>query len=526
MTKNVFSKAIASVLVVAICMVAVFACAVSATTERTAVCAVTGAAYDVGAKDSYVTAEVNFASEVPFTAGSFVVSAADLTLNECSVAQSEGGTAPEVYINVSNKKILFAGFQENAENDFKSYTSLTLILKFTVSNYQSVEKAPAGCQWAVNVTDIDITNTAEETYATDDASGSIHVHNFGAGSGTNIQTSTCSICGATHVEVADTTGIGTNTLADTKKANITFSKTGDTVLNALVAKGTIDAGGYDNVYFVYEYKGDDADPVKATTTYKADDTVTLGGTVYYRFPLYGDAGVGRISREYTGNFVTVKSGTVTVSSDTWNYSIMKYAADIINGDFSADIKNYSEALLDYGYYTAEKLGFSTAAYATCGATVPTGVTNADLPSSKKATTNSGTDNNWGIGGISVTTGFKPKMNIRFDQATLNNKSSVTIKVTVDSKLKYYKEVAVSALVVNPKGAVGAIAEDTYILSDIPTKYLTGDIAICAKSGANDSAKIVYYSYGRYAKAKQGTGEGNVFQALVNWSHYLNVAYPG
>ncbi len=507
MTKKVFSKAIAVAVIAAMCMVAVFTGAVSAE-NRTATCTVTGSAYDVGAKDSYVTAEVTFASGTAFTAGSFTVAATGLTFVDCSVAQSTGGDAPEVYLNVSNSKVLFAGFTESATNDIKSYTSLTLVLKFTVNSAQSVEQAAAGTSWTVNVTGIDITNTAEETYTTANANGTIHVHNYGSAStANNITTTTCSICGATHAEVAETTGLTENTLAATKKANVSFTATGDTVLNALVEKSVIDAGAYDDVYFIYQYKGDATEPIKATSV--SAGTVNLSGTDYYVFPCTGDAGIGRISRNYKGNFVTVKGSTVTVSAD-WEYSILAYAQTLMTEGSAAE-QNYAKALINYGYYTTDALGYDTADYT--GA--PLSLADAALPASKSAVA-TGTDGDWNIAGISVTTGFKPKMNIRFNAATLSNKDTVTIKVTASDKLVYFKEVATSALT--------GTGSDTYILSDIPTKYLNGDIVIGAKASGTESAKTIAYSYGKYAKARQGKADANVFQALINWAYYLGQAF--
>lgn len=511
MSKKTISKAIAVICVMALCLTALFTGAVSAE-ARTATCTVTGYAYDVGAKDSYVTAEIKFESATAFTAGSFTVAGEGLTFNDCSVGQSTGGDAPEVYLNVSNKKILFAGFSESATNDIKSYTSLTLVVTFTVSDGQSVEKAAAGKSWAVNVSDIDITNTAEETYTTASASGSIHVHNFGSPStANNVTTTTCSICGKTHAEVADTTGLTGNDLAATKKASVSFTATGDTVLNALVAKSVIDAGAYDNVYFIYQYKGDDAEPIKGTAVKSDTNTVNVGGTDYYVFPLYGDAGIGRISRNYSGNFVTVKGSTVTVSG-LWEYSILAYA-QTLSTEGNADEQNYAKALINYGYYTTEALGYDTAAYT--GA--PLSLADAALPASKSAVA-TGTDESWSIAGISVTTGFKPKMNIRFNAATLSSKDTVTIKVTANDKLVYWKEVAVSSLT--------GTGSDTYILSDIPTKYLNGDIVIGAKNGDTESAKTITYSYGKYAKARKdrSAADANVFQALVNWAYYLGIAF--
>ncbi len=505
MTKKVFSKAVAAVLVAAMCMVMVFTGAVSAA-SKSATCTVTGGSYEVGAKDSFVIAEVTFASSDEFTAGSFVATGSGLTLVECSPAVDMGGDAPEVYINVSNKKVLFAGFTESATNDIKSYSSLTLILKFTVSDGQSLEKAAAGKTWTVNVTDIDITNTAEDTYTTPNTSGSIHVHNYGSATTANgIKTTTCSICGATKAEVVSTTGLSSNTLADTKYASLTFDKEGNTVLNALIPSSKLPAG---KVYFIYSYKGDDAEKVTATAV---DAGTDASGN--HLFPCAGDAGVGRISRQVTGNFVVVNGNTVTVSAE-WTYSIKQYAETLASTGTATE-KNYAKALVNYGYETTKILGYDTSAYTT----THYDITNWSLPASKSAE-KVGNDPDWTIAGVSVKTGFKPKMNIKFNAATVANKDTVTIQIKDGSKVLYFKEIATDLLTNEGNGKY------TYVLSDVPTKYLTGEIIIGAKKGSDTSAMTIKYSYGRYAKARvdKDADDADVFQALMNWAYYLGQAF--
>ena len=505
MSKKVLSKAVAAILVAAMCMVAVFTGAVSAE-NRTATCTVTGASYYAGAKDSEVTAQVKFESATAFTAGIFTIEAEGLTFSDCSVGVSTGGDAPEVHLNVSNNKVLFAGFTESAENDFKSYTELTLVLKFTVNNYQSLDKAPEGTKWNIGIKDIDITNISEETYTVANAVGNIHIHKFGTPATNNgIITSACEIegCTETHIEVVDASSLETNDIVIENEASVSFTDTGDTVLNALVKKSTIDAGNYKNVYFVYKYQGDTG---SITNTVESIGTVTLDETEYYVFPCYGDAGIGRISQKVTGNIVTVDGNVVTKSAD-WNYSIKDYAETLAVSGTQAQ-KNYAKALLNYGYYTATAL---KSGYVSDYSDMPVELSNAPIAGSTRAVV-SGEDSDWSIAGISVTTGFKPKMNIRF--APLTDKDTITIRVKLGGDTVYSKDVAVSTLT----------GGDTYVLSDVKTKYLTGDIVISTKSGDNASAKTITYSYGRYAKAREGKDDANVFQALMNWSYYLGQAF--
>ena len=97
---------------------------------------------------------------------------------------------------------------------------------------------------------------------------------------------------------------------------------------------------------------------------------------------------------------------------------------------------------------------------------------------------------------------------------MTNKDTITVEVKIDDKTVYSKEIAADTL---ENG-------NTYVLSDVPTKYLTGDIVIGTKSADVQSAKTITYSYSRYAKARANKGDANVFQALMNWSYYLGQAF--
>lgn len=517
MTKRVISKAIAIMLVASMCLVAVFTGAVSAET-RSATCTITGKGYDVGARDSLVYANVTFQSGTAFTAGSFEVAAEGLTLVDCSPAVENDGNQPNVKLNVSNKRVLFYGFSESADNDIKSYTDLTLVLKFTINN-GSLYNSAAGTKWNVTVSNINITNVAEETYttanATNTTAAAIHVHNYTAASANgSVTTKTCSICGATHAEVADTTGLGSNDLKDSAAANVTFDEIGDTVLNALLPNSV----AVDNVYFIYHYTVDENGVnTEKTGTTVSTGTVEYNGQIYHAFPCGRNGGIGRISRDVTGNFVVVNGSTVTISKP-WTYSIQKYCNAVINGSYDDNDKNYAKALLNYGYYTAKALQTNYSSYATDVAsygTMPITLTPFELPASKAAVVD-GTDGNWNLAsGLSVTTGFKPKMNIKFTAATATNMDTITVQVKDGTKVVYYKEIATSIIASN---------DNTYVLSDVPTKYLVGDIVIGAKKNGNESGKTITYSYAKYAKARQGKGDANVFQSLMDYASYLKAAF--
>lgn len=536
MTKKVFSKAIAVVLVAAMCMVAVFTGVVSAVETRTATCTVVGAGYYQGTKESYVTADVTFTSTTAFTAGSFEVSTEGLlSLVDCTVKSktvSSGSMDPNVYLNVSNNKVLFAGFNEDALDNIATYTSLTLTLQFTVNNFKSLDEAPENEQWTVGVASIDLTNTAEEPYTTANASGIIHIHKFTYTTSGNVSTATCSVsgCGESHTKVTNTSGISANTLDSVSGYNVTFSQTGDTVLNALVDKETVDNGGYNNVYFIYTYITNDSLGVNSTqtaTTSLSAATVVYdeNNVAYYAFPCGRNSGIGRLHCKVKGNFVTVKNGNYTISGD-WEHSIREYAAYVVTNGDPSDV-NWAKALVNYGYWTASRLAPDEAAvnaindaYGTSGAAPYASLANPDLPSNKKAAVD-GSDT-WSVAGVTVTTGYKPKMKIRLTTTGLNPTDFITIKVdnTVRNplgKTVYYKEIAVSNL-----------ENDSYTISDIPTKYLENDIVIGVKKGSTDSPKTVAYSYGRYAKARQTefneVDDKFVFRALFNWIYYIGNRY--
>lgn len=494
MTKKVYSRAIAVVLVAAMCMVAVFTGAVSAETTRTASCSVTGYGYYQGAKDSYVTAEVTFSSsEKEFVAGSFTASATGLSLIDCSLPSGESGFT--IKVNPSNGKVVFMGFTESSDNDIKSVSNLTLLVKFTVTG-GALSAQDAGTRWTVNISGIDITNTSEETYTCANASGTIHVHQFDSGTTSGkVTTKNCQYCTETQAEINNDGTLGSNTLAATRKANLTFTKDGDTVLNALVPVSSID-GVYSKVYFVYKYKTDEAELQQATSV--SSGTMTVGGTPYYVFPCGRNGGIGRMGRDITGNFIAVTSGgTASISTD-WTYSVKTYLETLIIGNDAADA-NYAKALWNFGKYTAEALNLTTDA-----ALFGTAKSVTDWFGSQSVSTSAdknGTDSAWNLKGVTVTTGYKPKMNLRFSKAVV-----ATVKVYDAGELVYSKEVTLS---------------DTNLeISDIPTKYITGDVVI----GVKDSIKTYTYGFGRYAKAQAGKPDGNVFKWMMNYAYYLNQKY--
>jgi hypothetical protein len=492
MTKKTFLKVIAAVLVMAFCFTTVFTGVVSAE-SRSATCSVSGYSYNEGAKDSYVTAEVTFTSATEFTAGSFTVAATGLSLVDCTTA-TEG---VHVYVNPANGKILFAGFSESTDNDIISFTSLTLLVKFTVTA-GALDAQAAGTTWTVNVTGIDVTNVAEEAYDVDNASGIIHVHKFDGGSDVSgkITTTHCSVddCTAVSTEVNNDGTLGANSLEGSpKKAFLSFTKDGDTVLNALVAKSAVDA--YDDVYFVYTYVDDiSGQNITVTATSTKTGIKNIDGTDYYIFPCGRNGGVGRMGRNITGNFIAVEGGNATISGD-WEYSIKAYLETLIASGSTAH-QNYAKALWNFGKYTANAAHL-TADYALFGDDQD--VADWTLPTGKAVATLS---DDWTLSGVSVTTGYKPKMNLRFNADGLN----ATVKVYDNGELVYSKEVALTG--------------NTLTVSDIPTKYLIGDIEI----GVKNSIKTISYSFGKYANARQGKDDADVFQSMMNYAYYLNEAF--
>ena len=127
------AKKVLSVFLSLSLMLSMLACVtfgVSAATQ-TAVCTVAVSEQNVGTDDYYIAADVTFESDVAFIAGIFEVEAQDLKLTGCTATSCTGGDAPEIHPDYDANKILFAGFSESAAQDYRSYTALTLRLKFT-----------------------------------------------------------------------------------------------------------------------------------------------------------------------------------------------------------------------------------------------------------------------------------------------------------------------------------------------------------------------------------------------------------
>lgn len=503
MTKKTFSKVIAAVVVVCMCLTVVFTGAVSATDPIVANCTVKGYEYNPGVTDEYVTYEVTFSSGTDFTAGGFTVDCpSTLTFVACSYAQGVTGTVPQVYVNISGKKVIFAGFTESTTSDIVDFGEITLLLRF------KPETKNAGDNWNVSIKDISITNSNEDSYTCANASGKAHVHNFNGDPSTNdgVTTTACTVSGCTAVKttVESTSAATENELATGDKyANITFAGDGDVVLNALLPKDTYEAQS-GTVYFAYRYSdGENDTPAEASIT---GTLTTVGGVQYYAFPCGRNAGIGRMARDIKGNFVVVNGDNVTKSKE-WSYSVKQCLEDLIStGDTNA--KNYAKALWNYGYYTTQKLYNDTGFFKaeldkfTGGEKTPTG--SYSLPSESKSTY-TGTDTSWKVSKISVTTGYTPKINFTLNKSV----SSVTFKLYSDTDktaLVYSKEIDVNGT--------------TFTITDIPAKYLKGEIEVTV----SDSDRVFEYSIGRYATARASKTDGNIFKWMVNYSYYLGVAF--
>ena len=495
MSKKTISKVVAVICVIAMCFTAVFTGAVSAD-NRSATCEVKGYAYNYKAGDVYVGYEATFTSGTAFTAGSFTIDLpSDLKFIDCTAkVSSVDGYVPNVYLNVQNNKVLFAGFSETSNSDIQSFTSLTLVLKFSPTT--AIKDCAAGKTWAITLGSISITNAAEETYTCSNATGTAHVHNFtGAATVNGVTTKTCSVCDAVDktIDSSATSSLGSNNLAATKQATLNFAADGDTILCALVPTSSLTSLG-GTTYFVYKYKDDDAEEKTATSVASG----TMG--TYTVFPCGRNGGMGRMSRNITGNFI---SGS-TISAE-WSYSIKSYLDTLITSGTAAQ-QNYAMALWNYGYYTTQRLVATTAYFDEDLAAYTGGVKSvADwtLPSSKKATsTGSGS---WTVSGVKVETGYKPKMHIK-----LNAGGSTTVEAyNTDGDLVYRKTIT-------------ATSGDFFTISDIPTKYLTGTLKI-SMSG---STKVVEYSFGKYAKARVdgSAADANIFQWMMNYAYYLGQAF--
>lgn len=502
MSKKTISKLIAMVCVVSLCLTAVFTGAVSAT-DRDATCTLSGWSYEPGAKDSYVTFEVEFTSETPFIAGSFQITGITngLTFVDCTLPQNYAGDFEQTpYFNIDNNKVLFASFAEDSDDNFEPLTSMPLILKFTPAS--ALDTYDAGTEWQITIDNIEITNEAEDSYDCDPVTATAHIHDYSStvtysGSNDEVKHTKCTLCTAKKTELAGGASLGDNSLADVVEYNLAFTKDGDTVLQALVPTSAL--SGYSYVYFVYTYKGDKAESITTSST----STGTIGE--YTVFPCGRNGGIGRMGRAVNGNFIAI-TGAGAVSTSEQCSGNVKAVAEQLMSNPDPDVQNYAKALWNYGYYTTKQLALSDGGYIPdrdSYVEAPKTLANYELPSKTAGQSGSG----WSVTGISVTTGFKPKMNIK-----LNSSKTIVLSVYTDNthnKLVYRKQVSVT----------GGTA---FTISDIPVKYLTGDIEL---TSTGSDTKVFTYGFGRYAKQRQGTaGEADVFQSMMNYSYYLGLKY--
>lgn len=200
-----------------------------------------------------------------------------------------------------------------------------------------------------------------------------------------------------------------------------------------------------------------------------------------------------------------------------------------NSDSNVD--KYAKSLWNYGKYTAEALNgydkqqgfFSDEAqtvspeWSTTAATAPT--------------YDAGSDDSWKIKKAQVTTGYKPSMKLTFSNNAGNAAptcDSIVIKVTHSGKIVYHKEVAVANM--QSDGTF-----KYFSISDIPTKYLTDDITITAKTGDVEGAKTGTYGFGRYTKSRMNAAaaapsdttketQANVFKWMMTFAMYLGQEY--
>ena len=169
-------RLLTSALILSLALITFNVASLTVSAAPAASCTVTVTEQNAGTDDYCVLADATFESNTEFTAGLFSVEAADLTLNDCTVKNCTGGEAPEVQFDTTKNKVIFTGFSKSGENDFRSYTSVTLTLKFTV-NAQVEPYA-----FKVSVKNIKIANIDEVIFSTANAQGILeiqHTHTVG-----------------------------------------------------------------------------------------------------------------------------------------------------------------------------------------------------------------------------------------------------------------------------------------------------------------------------------------------------------
>ena len=514
MSKKLLNKVISAILVLAVCSTAFLGCVVSAETYSGTYEIEGHNCADVGEE---VRATITIKSDVAFVAGIFTVTAdAPLDFEDINVdviagkdASGNNVDAPKIYINADKNKVLFQGWKD--ENlVLVEYSEITVQVKIKSTGIK------VGTKYAINITDVDVTDKNENTYNITGSAGSVHVHTYERTSVAAMTTTyTCSVdgCGAVKTEVTDSKALEGVTV-DTKfdavnKMTVTFTASGDLVLNFLTNAALAAEG---NTIYLAKKNSDGTIVLNSHAGkiegFDAYQNVYVGGA-----KTIGDY-IEAVFIEVTAN------GELVCKSNDIKESIANYCVTVIElNKNKTENKNenamaYCKGLLSYGKEAASHFDYTSTALEA--------ITSEDYISDYETITpalasdlvnNTNIANGWSFASVNVRAITKPIVRLSFniEEEALEN---LSLNISYNGITK-----TVSAKTFNQSGN-GKYYID---INDIATKRMRD--AITVENAANASQNCAY-SVETYAlnMANKNHDSAKLCRLLIAYSDALAAAF--
>ena len=517
MSKKLLNKVISAILVLAVCSTAFLGCVVSAETYS--------GTYTIegqhGAEVSDdIRAVLTIKSNVAFVAGIFKVTADvplnfnDVNVNAISGKDASGNTvaSPQVYFNADEDKILFQGWKDDTLT-LTEYSEISIELVFKPTEGK---KFVAGTKYAINITNVDVTDKNENTYniAREGAAGSVHVHTYKKKSLLgDMTTYECTVegCDAEKTEITSSKVLDSATtkaaLDGVNKMSVTFTADGELVLNFLINPALADEG---NTIHLAKVEGDKivlnsyAGKIEGFDAYQ---NVYVGGA-----KTIGDT-IEAVFVEIDGEY------NVKYKGSTISQSIYNYCKTVIDENKNADAVNYCRGLLNYGKEAASNFDYDAP---TLKAITDTKyiysvdeMAALNLTSDLANTTNYET-NGWSFASVNVRAITKPVLRLTFK---IKPETLASLELTINYN-GVNKEVKANTF----KSA----GNDKYYIDidDIPTKKMREAVTVNNTTDGTTDISSCEYSVETYAKlmSDKNHASANLCKALIAYSDALAAAF--
>ena len=520
MSKKLLNKVISAILVLAVCSTAFLGCVVSAETYE-------GTYTIVGQHGAEVSDDIRavltIKSSVAFVAGIFTVTADEpLDFNNINTTAISGKdasgntvTSPQVYFNAEKNKILFQGWKDS-ELALVEYSEISIELVFKPTENK---KIVAGTKYAINVTDVDVTDKSENTYnmTLEGDAGSVHGHTYKKKSMVgDVTTYECTVDGC-DAEKAEITSSKVLDSAATKaaldgvnKMSVTFTADGELVLNFLINPALAEDG---NTIYLAKVEGD-----KITLNSYAGK---IEGFDAYQNVYVG--GAKTIGDAIEAVFVEVDSEyNVNYKGSTISQSIYDYCKTVIDENTNEAAVKYCRGLLSYGKEAASNFDYDAPTLEAIANTdtVKYIYTDEDLTeenlklTSDLVNTTNYENNGWSFASVNVRAITKPVLRLAFK---IKPEALATLELTINYNgvKKEFKA-----------NTFASAGNDKYYIDidDIPTKKMREAVTVTNTTDGTTDTSSCAYSVETYAFAKSGTTVGKLCKTLIAYSDALAAAF--